>query len=183
MSKVSNIKRLPPELRDLIHGLLEDGHTLDEIKGKLDELGADVSRSALGRYKKKLNQVGEKIRQSRTVAEALVKNLGDAPESKTARLNIELMHSAILNLMAADNDDEDSLNPMGAMLMAKALDHLAKAQKADSEHIIKIREQLRKAEEAKMQKALKKASQETGGGAHDIQDIFKKIQAIYRGEA
>jgi len=122
----------------------------------LATLGADVSRSALGRYRQHIAKVSERIRRSREVAEALVRNLGEEPESKTTRLNIELLHGAINDLMMqlpvpgedgqlpAEGEDAEGLNPMGAMLLAKALDHLAKARKSDADLINKLREQMRK---------------------------------------
>lgn len=160
MPRRSTVKRLPPEVRDLIGSLLDQGRTLDEILAKLRELGVDdVSRSALGRYKRGLDKVGERIRRGREVAEALVRKLGDAPESKVTRMNVELVHSVITDLtMAAleaegeeaEGDDAKAakalttLNPMGAMLLAKGLDHLAKASKADADLVNRLREQARK---------------------------------------
>jgi hypothetical protein len=56
------------------------------------------SRSALGRHVQGLAEVTERIRNSRAVAEAIVKQLGDAPESSAARTNIELLHTAVMEL-------------------------------------------------------------------------------------
>lgn len=156
MPRQSTVRRLPPEVRDRIGALLDQGRTLDEILTHLADLDVHVSRSALGRYKQQIDKVSERIRRSREVAEALVRNLGDEPESKTTRLNIELLHGCLTDMLmqvpapgeeVADGDDagpDVSLNPMGAMLMAKALDHLAKAKKSDADLIDKLREQARK---------------------------------------
>ncbi len=61
----------------------------------------DVSRAARGRYSKDLAKVSERIRRGREVAEALVRKLGDAPESKITRMNVELVHSVITDLKMA----------------------------------------------------------------------------------
>ena len=45
-----------------------------------------------------MEALGEKLRRSRSVAEVLVRQLGDAPASRTMQLNVELLHTAILNL-------------------------------------------------------------------------------------
>ena len=50
MAGVSKIKRLPKSIRAKINDLLDEGASLDEIKLTLDDLGADISRSSLGRY-------------------------------------------------------------------------------------------------------------------------------------
>lgn len=154
MPQQSTIKKLPPEIRDKIGQLLDQGRTLNEIVDHLSSLDVQVSRSALGRYKQSLDKVSERIRRSRDIAEAMVRNLGEAPESKTARLNIELMHGVILDMLSqlpdgSDEGDDDApllltLSPRGAMEMAKGLDHLARAAKQDADHVAKLRDEARR---------------------------------------
>ena len=114
MPRKSTVRRLPPALREQIGALLDQGRTLDEITAQLNQLGAEVSRSALGRYKQHLDKVGEKLRRSREVAEALIAKLGNAPESKALRLNVELMHSVLLDLALNANASEDGEGTEGA---------------------------------------------------------------------
>lgn len=197
MPRKSTVRRLPPELREQIGALLEQGRTLSEITAHLNQLGAEVSRSALGRYKQHLDKVGEKLRRSREVAEALIAKLGAAPESKALRLNVELMHGALMDLALKANEDGDeggrgkdgggegiTLDPQGAMLLSKALDHLSRASKADAELIGKIKEQARKEAEAKLDKAVSAA---TGEAKRDTAltpgQVLERVRAIYRGEA
>lgn len=193
MPRKSTVRRLPPELREQIGALLEQGRTLSEITAHLNQLGAEVSRSALGRYKQHLDKVGEKLRRSREVAEALIAKLGAAPESKALRLNVELMHGALMDLALKANEDGDedggeskgiTLDPQGAMLLSKALDHLSRASKADAELIGKIKEQARKEAEAKLDKAVNAA---TGEAKRDAAltpgQVLERVRAIYRGEA
>ena len=155
MPKTSTIRRLPPEVRDRIGALLDQGRTLDEILAHLETMDVQVSRSALGRYKQSLDKVSERIRRSREVAEAIVRNQGDAPESKIPRLNIELLHGVLLDMISqlpdgteqGEGDDAQSvlltLSPRGAMEMAKAMDHLARASKQDADLLAKLREEAR----------------------------------------
>jgi hypothetical protein len=145
MARPSSIDQLPEDVRVLIGQLRGRGWTIDQILEHLGGLLDRVpSRSALGRHIQGLDAIGEKMRRSRQVAEALVRELGDAPESKAARLNIELLHSAILDLhmRAADGEEIDvdgkaalAGNPEGTMMLAKALDHLAKASKSNMDFI------------------------------------------------
>mgnify|MGYP000644388301 CR=1 FL=1 len=140
-NRPSKIDQLPEEVRTTIAQLRGRGWTIDQIREHLAKLLDEVpSRSALGRHIMGLDKLGERIRRSRDVASALVRELGDAPESKAARANIELMHSAVLDLFlkagdgeAVDVDGTAALagNPEGVMLLAKALDHLAKASKTN----------------------------------------------------
>lgn len=154
MARPSSIDQLEPEIRDEIGRLRGNGHTLDEILAALRELDVtNISRSALGRHVQSMEKIGQKLRHSRNIAEALVRQLGDAPASRSAQLNIELLHSVILDLnLASDGADADGLaalrgNPEGIMLLSKAIDHLTKSAKADIENQQQI--------EARVEKRLK----------------------------
>jgi hypothetical protein len=161
MPRPSSVDKLPEEVRIEIGRLRGLGWTIDQIlehlRGLLDQA---PSRSALGRHIQGLDRLGEKMRRSRQVAEALVRELGDAPESRAARLNIELLHSAILDLhmRAAEGEEIDEFgkatlngNPEGAMMLAKALDHLTRASRSNADFVQKI--EARAAEHAKREAA------------------------------
>lgn len=171
MPRQSTVRRLDPEIREKIGALLDQGHTLDEIKAALDELGASVSRSALGRYKKRLDKVGEKLRQTREVANALVAKFGSAPESKSLRLNVELVHGLLTELAVNASEEEEgeetkgkgiTLSAQDAMWLSKALDHLARASKADADLITKIREQTRRELETEVASRIDEAAHAQG---------------------
>jgi hypothetical protein len=152
MTRPSTIDQLPDSIRSEIGRLRTQGVTIDGILAHLRQLhgATSVSRSALGRHIKGLDAMTERMRRSRVVAEALVHELGDAPESRAAQLNIELLHSAVMDLFmkAADGDetvDADGLaalagQPEGVMMLAKALDHLGRASRSNVEVIQKAEE-------------------------------------------
>lgn len=155
----SSIDRMPPEVRDWIGRLREQGRTLDEIIAKLRELdvAALPSRSALHRHLQQAEAVAERLRKSRAVADVIVRRLGDAEPDKTTRLNIELMHQAMFDMMSGVNAEDGeavTLDPMQVMLLAKALDHLGKASKDDIARTVAIEK--RATEKAKAE-ALKQA--------------------------
>jgi hypothetical protein len=141
------VDQLPQEIREEIGHLRMSGCTIDQILTTLRAMTPNApSRSALGRHMLKLDMLGEKMRRSRDMAVALASQLGDAPESQTARLNIELLHGAVMELFlnAAEGDD-DNIDPVGAsalkgnpeglMMMAKAVQSLVSASKANQEFI------------------------------------------------
>lgn len=145
----SSIDDLPDELRAEIGRLRTQGATIDRIVEHLRALhGAAPSRSAVGRHVKKMEKVGERIRRSREVSEALVRQLGDAPASRTAQLNIELLQSTVLDIFSKADEDMDGVdeggqaalagNPQGIMLLAKAIDHLTHASKTDADFVAKV---------------------------------------------
>lgn len=144
----SSIDKLDPEVRDLIGKLrIDKGWTIDEIRAQLEKMLAGEhlpSRSALGRHVKSIEQVGAQLRQSREVAQALISQVGDAPEDRVADLNIELMHSMILRLVTATDDEGDgqpiTLDAEQTMFMARSLQALASARKTNADTILKARE-------------------------------------------
>ncbi len=158
MPRPSSIDQLPEEIRVEIGRLRSLGWTIDQIlehlRGLLDRA---PSRSALGRHIQGLDKLGERMRRSRQVAEAVVRELGTAPESQAARLNIELIHTAILDLfMHADEGGEGEpgeggvpRDPIDIQWLAKAVDHLAKASKTNVEFIRDVEQ--RAAEKARRQ--------------------------------
>ncbi|WP_054162531.1 phage protein Gp27 family protein [Rhodopseudomonas sp. AAP120] len=183
-NRPSSIDRLPEEVRDLIGRLRDRGCTIDEIMRKLGELDLDKeelpSRSAIGRHLKKADEVAERIRRQRQVAEVIVRRLGESDPDKTTRMNIELMHNVLFEIATRTAADGESVtfDPMEAMLLAKALDHLGKASKDDVARTVAIEK--RAAEKAKAEALAKTAKAiddaADSAGQLDGAALLKKIR-------
>ena len=92
MPRTSKVRRLPPELREQLHAMLDASHTLEEITAHLKALGADVSRSGLGRYKQQVDKVAARLRESRAMAEAVMERMGaQAATGKSGAALIEML--------------------------------------------------------------------------------------------
>jgi hypothetical protein len=183
MGRPSSVTRQAPEVREAIGALHRAGRTLDEILDELEAaFGVKISRSALGRHVKGLDRVLERVERSRAIAEATVARFGAEPESKTARANIEIMHAAINELLASEDEEQAVGKPMDAMLLAKALEHLTKAGRHEAEYIEKIRAVAAKEAAAKMEAAAKTALADAVGPL-DPAAAYARIMAVYRGEA
>lgn len=171
----SSIDRMPEEVRDWIGRLREQGRTLDEIIAKLRELDLEAlpSRSALHRHLAKAEAIAERLRKSRTVADVIVRRLGEAEPDKSTRLNIELMHQAVFDMLSADREDGEpvTLDPMQVMLIAKALDHLGKASKDDVARTVAIEK--RAAEKARTQAvtAMTAVAKKAGLSAERVEEL------------
>lgn len=185
MARVSGFKRLPPEVRDLIGNLREQGRTIDEILDALKTLDIAVPRSTLGDWTKKIDAVAAKMEQSRVMADALVRRFGDTQESKTARLNMQMMHTALYQVLeqALGDAGGGGFTPQEAMQLSKALDHITRAAKTDAEFIAKVREETRKEAEQRMEAALEGAAGEARAKALTPAEALERVKAIYRGEA
>ena len=184
MSRPSSVDKLPEEVRAEIGRLRGMGWTIDQILEKLRELlDSAPSRSALGRHIAGMDKLGERMRRSRQVAEALLRELGDAPESRAARLNIELLHGAVMDLFMKAGDGEPvdgdgaaalAGNPEGVMMLAKALDHLSKASKTNVDFI-------RLAEERAATRAKKEAAVAVEAVARERGISGETLEAIKAG--
>jgi hypothetical protein len=129
MGRPSNIGRLPPQIRERVDELLRQSVTLDQIMAKLAELGVEgVSRSGLGRYKQSFDRIGERLKQTREISNALVEKLGDAPEGKQQRLLIEMMRSLVFDVLVSageaseggDDAKDLTLDPEAVMFLARS---------------------------------------------------------------
>lgn len=147
MGRLSSIDRLPRPIREAIGRLRQDGATIDEILAHLGEMEAGVSRSALGRHVRHLDKLGARLRQSRALAEGLARELGDAPGDQVARVNIELLHSFLSDVLASAEGDETEdgdkaraalRDPKGAALFAEAVERLTKASRHNQEFVEKV---------------------------------------------
>lgn len=185
MARPSGFKRLPPEVRDLIGSLRTQGRTIDEILDALKPLEITVARSTLGDWTKKIDAVAAKMEQSRIMADALVQRLGSTPESKTARLNMQMMHAALYQVFeqVLTGEEGKALSTQEAMQLAKAMDHITRAAKTDAEFIAKTREEARKEAEARLDAALDEAAGQAKEKALTPEEVLAKVKALYRGEA
>lgn len=158
----SSIDRLLPDLKELIGRLRSEGHTIDEIRAKLLELDAQVSRSALGRHVRSLADAQVTMQRSRDIALALVDKFGAETDDKMTRLNIELTHGLVMRLLLATQPDPETgesqpviLSAEDTMFVARTIQALTSAAKTSDDRIDKARERERKASAARAESAAK----------------------------
>jgi transcriptional antiterminator Rof (Rho-off) len=132
---------LDRRILEQVHVLIDGGRTVDEIHTYLLEMGANISRSAVGRYRKSAEDMAQEIRQTRMLADTVVRSLENAPEEKTTRLNIELLEGAILTLQQTSGD---KLDAKAAVLLSRATKNLVQAKGLDAALTLRLREEGRK---------------------------------------
>lgn len=125
----STVDKLDPEIRRLIADLrLEHGWSIDDILKKLHELAQPISRSALARHTKSIEEIGRDLRHSREMAKALIESVDPGDEAKVASLNIELAHTSLLRLLTATEGGElVTLDAKEAMFVSSAINGLVGA--------------------------------------------------------
>ena len=139
--------------------------TLAGLLEWLGEKGYDIKRSPLHRHVQKVERLGAKLRQSRTMTEALVKELGpDITEGKQGRLLVEVLRSLVFDHLSKqlDADDEGGDGNGGFesndfFFLAKALKEMASANKIDADRELKLKAEMAKEMVKELDKAVEEA--------------------------
>ena len=136
MGQKSTVELLPQDILDKVSELFRAGATIEQMVDEVEAMGRTVSRSAMGRHTHKIKKISDKLNRSKLIASTIVEQLGNEPESKTARMNIELMHTAVTDIIfSANSEGEIKLGTDNVQHLAKALDCLSRAKKTDAETI------------------------------------------------
>ena len=183
MGRVSKIRRLPPVLREQLHMMLDAGHTLEEISEHLRNLGANVSRSSLGRYKQQVDKVAQRLRESRNMAEAVMERMGaQAATGKSGEALIQMLTTLTSDYLLRRLDDPDGeIEVEEIRALARVVKERAQAARLEQDFEARIREKARKEAEKKVEEATRKAAAESAGLTPE--EALERMKAIYRGEA
>lgn len=171
-SRKSKVNLLPQVIRDQLHAFIRSGdmHQTDireAINQMIEEAGlpedAKLSRTGLNRYAQKFEGVGERIRQSREVAEVWISKLGQAPTSDVGKLLQEFVRTMAFetSMKLMDEAAEDGAEPISP----KALGQLAlvvQRIEAASMSSIKVEKEIRDALLEEQRKKLDKLETKAG---------------------
>lgn len=171
----NKIYRLPPELRDAINERFDLGYTVVEITDWLKELGAEVSKSGVGRYRKEWVEVEADIREARIFADATIRRLRDMPEDKMSSLITQQLEQGLIAVLSAmrstyKDDPEKSLKLLVKAAMTHSLvnraakDHAQKTIKVDEYAEARGAQEALDAGEHKIEVAFVEAPAKDAGG-------------------
>ena len=146
MGRVSKVRRLPPELREQLHMMLDAGHSLEAIVQHLKSLGADVSRSGLGRYKQQVDKVAQRLRESRNMAEAVMERMGaQAATGKSGEALIQMLTTLTSDYLLRRLDDPDGeIEVEEIRALARVVKERAQAARLEQDFEAKVRERVQK---------------------------------------
>lgn len=157
MPPKSKIKTLPPEIRQEVDRLLAEGrHGVREIAAHLKGLGADVSKSSVGRYAQEFEEVAARMREGREIAAAFSRELGAIPEGDMGRVLVEMVHHlAFKVLMAESQGDAPTIDSKELMQLARAIKDAGAVTKTSVELELKLRKEVAVKAEAAAEEATK----------------------------
>lgn len=175
MGRKSSIARLPSEVRAEIDRMIRDGSmTIDEMVEEIRSLGPEaetVSRSSVGRYKKRMDEVGKRMREAREVSRVWVQELGSEPESDMAQLLVQLLNTVAMNV-AIGEMESDETTAKDLHYIASAVKNMETARKTWVDREAKVREMV-KAEALEVVK-------EVGGGGVITDETIEEIEKRFK---
>ncbi|MGL4829887.1 MAG: DUF3486 family protein [Vibrio sp.] len=187
-NRKSKINLLPDEIRNTLNAFIRSGNMtqkdiLEAVNQMIDEAGlpddAKLSRTGFNRYAKRMEEMGQRLRQSREVAEVWVAKLGDAPESDVGKLLQEFVRTMAFDTsmkMMEQSDGED-----GEVISPKALGQLALVvQRIETAAMtsMKREKEIRAAFAAEAAEAAEKIVKQAGISADTATDIKNQILGI-----
>ncbi|MGQ0621345.1 MAG: DUF3486 family protein [Panacagrimonas sp.] len=169
MPKKSSIATLDPAVRESVDALLKLGRlTLDQVIGQLRAAfpGAEIpSRSALGRYSQRFDEIGKRMRESREVAKVWADRLGNEPQGDIGKLVMELLRTlafdVTLEMQEPDEDGNVVIDPKSINTLALAMQRLEAAGKWNLQRQQAMREALVTEVETKLKRAPRKLDAES----------------------
>lgn len=176
----STIKTLPPALLEqLQHWLRDPTITQAEATERLNDLLVEFgekprSKSAVNRYAMQMSEIGERIQQSRELADMWVGKFGNAPQGKVGQLLNEIIRNLAFNTAIGLSESEGMVEP-------KMLKELAWAvEKLENSTTINEKRQ-REIEKAVLEKAADeadKALKQAGLSSETADNIRERILGI-----
>lgn len=133
--RTSTIKRLDEPVQEEVNRLVRAGWTIDEITDQLKQLGAQVSRSAVGRYVKGARESMEMYREGQELAKMWLDKLGTDPQGDVARLVPQMLLAVALKTVSqmtepgAEGEVAKPVKPQDVMLLAKAVKDISASTK------------------------------------------------------
>ena len=183
MGRQSTIARLDPRIKEAVDTAIREGRaTIDDIVDLVEHMGRElgtgdeVSRSAVGRYKKTAEQAMEVYRVSQSMAQVWAKRIGEDPESDIARLASQVLGGVALNTANSMLGEGEPMPAGEVMFLAKALDHLARADKVTTDKILKVRQEVAKQAAEKAAKIARKG----GMSRETVEEIRREILGVAR---
>jgi hypothetical protein len=180
VSPPNKVDELPPEILAEAQKLLREGRTIDEITSKLRELGMNVSRSGVGRWKKSAMKSMRSMQRAQAFGAEWAKSLKEDPEGKVGRLLIEMGKTAVLDkLLDAQDDGKDGgetepLDVKSLFFLSSAVKNFESAGNMNVARELKIIEKVL----SKVDEAVDQVAKARGLTKETVEEIKRKILGV-----
>lgn len=181
MARPSSVEQLPADILEQLQALLRDPRVSQlEATAKINAiLEADgheerVSKSAVNRYSMRMEEVGQRLRQSRQVAEMWIGKLGAEPQGKVGHLLNEIVRTLAFETAMNFAEGEEPIDPKSLKELAIAVHRLEQA----AGDAVKREKEIR--EEAKREAAevAEKVAKQGGLSSDSVQELRRAILGV-----
>lgn len=140
MGRRSSLDDLPKETQERLADLIREGWTIDEITAVLKEMGAQVSRSSVGRFVQKQSMAMLRYQEAQAVAKVWVDRIEAEPDGDVARLLPQMLSAVAFTTIDSMSETEGGSGAMDVMMMARAIKDLSTAKVSQAALELKMRE-------------------------------------------
>jgi len=175
MGRKSTVKQLDKRIRAEVDSAIREGRaTIDDLVDLIQAAGADVSRSAMGRYKHNAEKQMEKYRQAQEVAKVWIGKFEDDPDGDVGRLLAEMLRTVAFQTIGDFDDKDGGASSQELMFIAKAIKELASADKISADRALLVRKEFAKEAAA----VVEKAATSSGMTASTVAQIKREILGL-----
>ena len=179
MSPKNSVDLLPQPILDVAFEMLRAGKTVREITDKLQELGGEVSKSAVGRWRKGEAEALDAVKRTQAFGRAIGKSLEEDPQGRTGRMLIELAKTKLFNTLmhtpeGENGEEADPSTPQELRDLSLAIKNLEGAETISAERELKLKKEFAVA----ATKEVDKVAKTRGLSADAVAEIKAKILGI-----
>ncbi|EGQ9843133.1 protein gp27 [Vibrio cholerae] len=170
-NRKSKVELLPEEIRNTLNVFIRSGNMtqkdiLEAVNQMIDDAGlgddAKLSRTGFNRYAKRMEDMGQRLRQSREVAEVWVSKLGEAPTSDVGKLLQEFVRTMAFEtsmkmMEAAEGEEGEVISPKALGQLALVVQRIETAAMTSMKREKEIRDALLEEQRQKLEKLESKA--------------------------
>ena len=174
MGKKSRIDTIPPEVKERLNALLRDPaftqkQIVDWVNAFMADLGHEpvMTERVVNRYAAKMAKVGEKIKQSREVANLWIGTLGSQPAGQVGQLLNEMVRTLAFDASVALSESDEPVPPKLIKELAMAIRHLEESARVNADIARKAKEEAAD--------TMSKTAKEAGVSAETIQRIRLEV--------
>ena len=191
MGRPSTVNRLPENVREALHGWLNDpAITQEEATRRTNALLAEVapehprvSYQAVNRYDLKFREVTRRLRESREVASRMIAELGSTPGGEMGRLLTEMVRTVSFRITAVIQEtdlDEDAIPGLLKQLKDLSLitQRVESAGKMNEQREREVRELARRAATEEAASVAGRTAKSNGISAETAEAIKREILGI-----
>ncbi len=187
MAKRSTVDLLPPEIKAELQAWLQDPRitqleATDRANSLLASMGMPerVTKSSVNRYAVKMEEVGQKLRQSREVAQMYISQVGAAPQGQTGLLINEMLRSMAfeLSLKLQDADVEDPESMSATIDQIKNLSLTMQRLEQSATINVKREDDIRRQERERAANEVSRIAKKGGLSADTVQVLRRQILGI-----